>query len=99
MARGRFRRGNGAGSGTIGSLPSGPLGPQRRPTSWAAGMEPFGRIELSLVPGISGGQRLGDPNRGARRRTRVARAAPFPLVTVKGSTAQGVTPRYRAPVR
>jgi hypothetical protein len=35
-------------------VPRGPLGPRRRPTSWAAGMAPFGRCVFALTPKIEG---------------------------------------------
>ena len=57
MARKSYRRGNGPVPTHFGRLPTGPGGPRPRPTSWAAGIAPFGRLGLTLSPGISGGQR------------------------------------------
>jgi len=98
MVRGRLRRENGAVPSAFDSLPRGPSGPQRRPTSWAAGLAPFGRTELAVVPAISGGQRLRLRIGPARRRGRPGTAAPlFPMVTFSRRTAQGVPQSVVAP--
>jgi hypothetical protein len=44
--------------------PRGPVGPRPRPTSWAAGMAPFGRCRLALAhssPGRSPGNLQSPP--------------------------------------
>lgn len=57
MPRRNPRRLPGPSSTHFGRLPTGPAGPRPRPTSWAAGMAPFGWTSLLLVPSISGGHR------------------------------------------